>query len=92
MLVHRTIDAFLHRFAQQPLSKLLFEQRERHFALPKALQFNFGLRFCQFLIDLGVKLTGTYHDRIFAFKAFFEGLSDLHICLVLLIFGAGGGT
>ena len=80
---HRAVDGLLHRFAQNTLAELLFQQRHRHFAFAEALHFNVWLCFSQFFVDLRVQLICGQRDGIAALQAFIQGLGDLH-CIVLL--------
>ena len=82
MLCHGAIDAFLHRFAHDPLAELLFQQRHRNLALAEALHFDFGLRFGQLFVDLGFQFGGGHGDVVTAFQTFVQRLVDLHVCSI----------
>ncbi len=82
MLCHGAIDAFLHRFAHDPLAELLFQQCHRNLALAEALHFDFGLRFGQLFVDLGFQFGGGHGDVVTAFQTFVQRLVDLHVCSI----------
>ena len=76
--LHRAIDAFLHRLADEARAELFLEQRHRHLALAKALHLDFGLRLGQFLIDLGGQLVAGDGDLVAALEAVVGCLGNLH--------------
>jgi hypothetical protein len=52
MALHRAVDGFLHRVAQEAGAELLFQDRQRHLALAEALDLDLGLRLDQLGLDL----------------------------------------
>ena len=84
MLLHRAVNALLHRLAHDALAILLFEQRHRHFAFAEAFHFDVGLRFFEFLIHFHIKLCSCQFDGIGALEAFVQCLCDLHFVILCI--------